>query len=115
MIDAAAFRSQFPVLAERSYLNAGTEGPVPQAAAEAVQAQIELALRRGRADHDYFDVVMDLAGRARAGYAAVLGADVESVALTASTTDGVNSVLGGLSFSTGDEIVTSDQEHPGLL
>lgn len=115
MTDAAAFRSQFPVLAGRSYLNAGTEGPMPEAAAAAVRAQVERDLAQGRVGHDYFELVMDLARRVRAAYAAVLGADLGEVALTGSTTDGVNTVLGGLSFAPGDEIVTSDHEHPGLL
>jgi L-cysteine/cystine lyase len=115
MTDAADFRSNFPVLGERVYLNAGTEGPTPKAATDAVREQLELALSQGRADHGYFDIVTDLAGRARAAYAAVLGAEPGEVALTGSTTDGVNTVLGGLSFSRGDEIITSDQEHPGLL
>jgi L-cysteine/cystine lyase len=45
----------------------------------------------------------------------VLGAEPSEVALTGSTTDGVNTVIGGLDLRPGDEIVTSDQEHPGLL
>jgi L-cysteine/cystine lyase len=45
----------------------------------------------------------------------VLGCDSVDVALTGSTTDGVNTVLAGLSLRPGDEIVTSDEEHPGLL
>ena len=36
--DPATFRAQFPVLERLSYLNAGTEGPIPRAAAEAVRA-----------------------------------------------------------------------------
>src|ERR1700739_115823 len=115
MADPAAFRSQFPVLAERAYLNAGTEGPVPTAALEAVAACVERCTTHGRAGHDYFDYVMGLAGRARAAYAEVLGAEPAAVALTGSTTDGLNTVLGGLRWSAGDEILTSDQEHPGLL
>jgi L-cysteine/cystine lyase len=37
------------------------------------------------------------------------------VALTGSTTDGVNTVIGGLDLRAGEEILTTDQEHPGLL
>jgi L-cysteine/cystine lyase len=37
------------------------------------------------------------------------------VALTGSTTDGVNTVLSGLDLRPGDEILTSDEEHPGVL
>ncbi|MHB8690706.1 MAG: aminotransferase class V-fold PLP-dependent enzyme [Solirubrobacteraceae bacterium] len=115
MTDAAAFRAQFPVLEHKSYLNAGTEGPVPRAAIDAVKAELDFELEHGRCGKPYFEALMDLATRARAGYAAVLGAAPENVALTGSTTDGVNTVIGGLDLKPGDEILTSDEEHPGLL
>jgi L-cysteine/cystine lyase len=113
--DAAAFRAQFPVLRGTSYLNAGTEGPIPQAAADAVAGRIELEAAEGRSGRAYIDGVRDLAGRARAAYARVMGADPSDVALTGSTTDGCNTVLAGLDLRPGDRIVTSDEEHPGLL
>jgi selenocysteine lyase/cysteine desulfurase len=113
--DPGRFRDQFPVLESTAYLNAGTEGPVPRATVEAVRDRLERDAARGRAGRAYFDEVMDLATRSRAGYAAVLGARPEEVALTGSTTDGVNTVLGGLRFRDGDEILTTDEEHPGLL
>lgn len=111
----ADFRAQFPVLERLSYLNAGTEGPLPSAAADAVRERIDLELRSGRCGKSYMETVRDLAGRLREGYARVLGCPPEEVALTGSTTDGVNTVLSGLDFRPGDEIVTSDEEHPGLL
>ncbi len=115
MTDPAAFRAQFPVLDHVSYLNAGTEGPLPQRAADAVTRRIEAEVTGGRAGKAYIEVIRGLAGDLRAGYARVLGCDAADVALTGSTTDGVNTVLGGLSLRPGDEIVTSDEEHPGLL
>ena len=39
----------------------------------------------------------------------------EDVALTTSTSEGVGRVLVGLDLDPGDEILTSDQEHPGLI
>ena len=115
MPDPAQFRAQFPVLEHRSYLNAGTEGPLSRRAVDAVRDRIELEARDGRAGKAYFEGVMDLAARLRAGYAGVLGCPAENVALTGSTTDGVNTVLAGLEWRSGDEILTSDEEHPGLL
>ena len=112
---APSFREQFPVLERYAYLNAGTEGPVPQAAEDAVRARVHLDLTEGRAGKAYFEEVLGLAERARAGYATAMGADPSEVALTNSTTYGVNTVLAGLSLAPGDEIVTSDQEHPGVL
>ena len=37
------------------------------------------------------------------------------LALTTSTSEGIAQVIGGLELGRGDEIVTSDEEHPGLL
>jgi selenocysteine lyase/cysteine desulfurase len=113
--DPATFRAQFPVLERLSYLNAGTEGPVPRAAAEAVHLRIDVEANGGRCGRQYFEETMGLRDRARAGYASVLGCEPSEVALTGSTTDGVNTVIGGLDLRPGDEVVTSDQEHPGLL
>lgn len=115
MTDAAEFRAQFPVLERLSYLNAGTEGPMPQRAAEAVRERIDAELTGGRSGKAYMESVKDLAAQLRAGYARVLGCDVADVALTGSTTDGINTVLSGLDLRPGDEILTSDEEHPGLL
>lgn len=115
MPDAAALRSQFPVFERLSYLNAGTEGPLPRRAAEAVRERLDAELAGGRAGRDYIESIRELATSLRAGYARVLGCDDEEVALTGSTTDGVNTVLAGLRWSPGDEIVTSDEEHPGVL
>jgi L-cysteine/cystine lyase len=115
LCDAETFRAQFPVLERLAYLNAGTEGPLPRAAAEVVHQRIDLEVDGGRCGRSYFEETMSLRDRARAAYASVLGAGSSEVALTGSTTDGVNTVIGGLDLRRGDEIVTSDQEHPGLL
>jgi L-cysteine/cystine lyase len=115
LADPAAFREQFPVFERLSYLNSGTEGPLSRRAADAARERIELELVGGRCGRPYFESLMGLADAARAGYASVLGCAPEDVALTGSTTDGVNTVLSGLELQQGDEVVTSDEEHPGLL
>jgi L-cysteine/cystine lyase len=115
MTDPASFRAQFPVLERVSYLNAGTEGPVPQRAAQAAHRRVALEANEGRCGRPYFESVIDLAKRARAGYARVLGCDPSELALTGSTTDGVNTVVAALDLRSGDEVITSDEEHPGLL
>src|SRR5437763_7148236 len=113
--EPASFRSQFPVFDRLSYLNAGTEGPVPRAAMEAAHRRIDLEGGGGRCGRPYFDELRELAGRTREEYARVLGCDSDDVALTGSTTDGINTVLAGLDLRRGDEVLTSDEEHPGVL
>jgi selenocysteine lyase/cysteine desulfurase len=103
------------VFEHTAYLNAGTEGPVPRRAAEAVHRRIDAELTAGRCGRPYFTALMELAAELRAGYAGVLGCEVSEVALTGSTTDGINTVIAGLDLRPGDEILTTDEEHPGLL
>jgi L-cysteine/cystine lyase len=115
MTDPTRFRNQFPVFERLAFMNAGSEGPIPARAAEAVQARLQVELHEGRGGRPNFVEVLELANRVRAQAAALLGCDVDEVALTGSTTDGVNAVVSGLELGPGDEIVTSDEEHPGLL
>ena len=47
--------------------------------------------------------------------AAIFGADADEIALTHSATEGLGTALMGMTWSPGDEIVTTFEEHPGLL
>lgn len=88
---------------------------MPRQAAEAAHHRVDQELRGGRCGRPYFEQLMELASGLRSAYARLLGARENEVALTGSTTDGVNTVLSGLDLRPGDEILTSDEEHPGLL
>lgn len=114
-MDLVAVRRGLPVLERYAYLNAGTFGPLPRTTVEAMQEIEGRELREGRASHPYFARVMAQREELRARLAALVGAPVECVALTASTTEGCNIVLGGLGVGPGDEVVTTDSEHPGLF
>ena len=108
-------RSHFPVLERLSYLNAGSVGPVPREAVDAAKAELDDQLARGRGGKPSFEHPIELGDRLRGRIAAVMGCDVAELALTGATTDGVNTVLGGPGPAPGDEILTTDEEHPGLL
>jgi selenocysteine lyase/cysteine desulfurase len=113
-VDSQALRNQFPVLAHTAYLNAGTDGPLAQAAVRAGTEALALASERGRA-LEHFEQRKEAAERLRAAYAEALGCTTAEVALTTCTTDGLATVLDGLAWRPGEEILTSDEEHPGLL
>jgi L-cysteine/cystine lyase len=113
-MDPAEFRSRFPVLQRVAYLNAGTDGPVPSAGPEAACAALDDQLSAGRAT-PHFEARFALQATLREGYARVLGCAADDVALTTSTSEGLGAVMAGLDLGPGDEIVSSDQEHPGLI
>jgi len=114
-MDVEALRAQFPVLERVAYLNTGSVGPLPRAAAEAAAEDLRRQLDEGRGGRAHYEHAKALAERLRARIARLLGCDPREIALTGATTDGVNAVLAGLDLRPGDEIVTSDEEHPGLL
>ena len=108
-------RAAFPVLERLAFLNAGTNGPLPRAADEAMVAQTLRDLAEGRAGAEYYATVRELRERVRAKLAALIAVPAENVALTTSTTNGCNIVLGALGLGPDDEVVTTDEEHFGLL
>lgn len=112
-MDPAALRAEFPVFENLAYLNAGTCGPFPAAAAGAARDMLEIATREGRS-RAYFDVTLDTRERLRASYAELLGAATDDVALTTCTSEGIVRVLTALDLQPGDEVLTTDEEHPGL-
>ncbi|HEY7017290.1 MAG TPA: aminotransferase class V-fold PLP-dependent enzyme [Gaiellaceae bacterium] len=108
-------RAQFPVLERLAYLNAGTNGPLARATVEAMNAQAQEDLEAGRGGPSYFERAIGLRDRVREKLAAAVGVEPEHLSLASSTTNGCNIVLTGLGLGPGDEVLTTDGEHFGLL
>jgi L-cysteine/cystine lyase len=109
-------RAAFPIFDRLAYLNTGTTGPVPQAAVQAVGRELAADAESGRGDRAYFEGrVLARLDELRRRVAPLLGCDIAELALTDSTTAGVNIVLSMLELGPGDEVLTSDEEHPGIL
>jgi selenocysteine lyase/cysteine desulfurase len=108
-------RAQFPVVERVAYMNAGTNGPVPRAAFKAAEASLLEQLESGRSSKPWFEHQIERIDELRGRVATLFGATAADVAITGSTTDGINAVLSAVDIQPGDEILTSDEEHPGVL
>ena len=108
-------RAQFPVLERIAYLNAGSSGPLATPTFEAMVAEEERNLRDGRMGRPYIERYLELRAELRVVLGGLVGAEAGLIALTASTTEGCNVVLAGLDLGESDEIVTTTDEHFGLL
>jgi L-cysteine/cystine lyase len=113
-VDIARLRDEFAVLRRHAYLNTGSDGPVPSGALIAARAELERQASDGRFVA-HFRRRADLAAALRPAYAGLLGCEPADVALTTSTTEALSIAVAGLQLERGDEIVTSDEEHPGML
>src|SRR5215217_6025346 len=111
-MDVTALRAEFPVLERIAYLNSGTDGPLAAAAVAAAQQELESEGRDGRVPA-HFERRVELQAGLRAAYARLFARRGERSALWPRATQGVGRVIAAVWLNSGDEIVTSDQEHPG--
>jgi L-cysteine/cystine lyase len=108
-------RALFPVLERIAYLNAGTFGPLARPTLEAMEAELRVGAVEGRLGRIYFERILALREQLRERFAALVGVEPAQVSLTGSTTDGCNIVVAGLDLGPEDEVVTTSDEHPGLI
>jgi len=111
----AAVREALPALAAGIYLNTGAVGPLPAETAAAMAEIADYELRLGRSHQDYFDGFIERLAEARGTVAAVIGADVDSVAIDHSASQAMSLAVGALELGAGDRIVTTTAEHAGGL
>jgi L-cysteine/cystine lyase len=111
----AAIRAELPAVQSLSFLNAGTNGPIPQRSHDALVQYAQTELTEGRVGLATFMRMFEIFGEARSRLATILGCDPLEIALTHNTTEGMNIALMGLDWQRGDELITSSLEHPGGL
>jgi L-cysteine/cystine lyase len=111
----AGLRDQLPAVERTAYLNAGTNGPLPVVAHEALVAASQSELEWGRIGPGISEGATADRKRLRAQIAAIFGADADEIALMRSTTEGLNVAIFGLDWQRGDEVITANLEHGGLF
>lgn len=101
-------RGQFNVVDGLTFMNNGTYGPTPRVVLEAL-AKYERELAEDPTDNYRND------GRdeVRKRMAAFVGATADEIALTRSTSEGMNIFIRGLDWKAGDEVVYCTHEHGG--
>jgi L-cysteine/cystine lyase len=110
-----ALRVQLPAVQTTGYFNTGSNGPIPIVAFEAADAIARRELEQGRIVPGTYLENRDRNRRFAAMAATIFGADADEMALTHSATEGLGTALMGMTWDPGDEVVTTAEEHPGLL
>jgi len=101
-------RSQFNILDGMTFMNNGTEGPVPRCVTEANERVFREIAENPSNNYrrEEVDVVRGLVAK-------FVNADPGEIALTRSTTEGMNIFTHGLDWKAGDEVLYCDHEHGG--
>jgi L-cysteine/cystine lyase len=109
----AAARAQIPALAS-PYFQTGALGPSPRSVMEemARMAAMQNGSPVGRA---ILPVTAKVEPALRAHLARAFGAREDEVALTHSTSEGINIAVWSIDWRAGDEVIISNQEHPSNI
>jgi L-cysteine/cystine lyase len=110
-----ALRAQLPAVQTTGYFNTGSNGPIPMVAFEAADATARCELEQGRIIPGAYIENRERNRRFAAMAASIFGADADEIALTHCATEGLGIALMGMTWSPGDEVITTLEEHPGLL
>ncbi len=108
-------REECPAVRDTVYLNTGTCGPLPKRVHAAMLATMAEELTHGRIDPKHYPSLIAAGKEVKAASAAILHCQPDELAITDATRDGMNIAIAGYPWQRGDEIITSNIEHPGGL
>lgn len=114
----ADLREQFLIPAGEAFFNTCTLGAMPRTVLDAVtdsMRRLELTLAHWdyRPDRPEWFAGYRPELEFRKKLAALIHADASEVAITQNATFGMNFLANGIDLQPGDEVLTTDQEHPG--
>jgi cysteine desulfurase / selenocysteine lyase len=110
--DWKALRAEFPALATWTYLNTATHGQMPRSAADAMNRH--LARRDEMACSDFLSWFDDM-DAIRASCARLVNCEAPDVAFVVNAATGLATLIMGLSWQPGDEVLTLHDEFPNQL
>ncbi|MBI2910672.1 MAG: aminotransferase class V-fold PLP-dependent enzyme [Chloroflexi bacterium] len=114
-MDVAALRREIPALGRLVYLNTGWAGLSPDGVLQAVGAGLERERDLGRTTAEALAAREATLDGARRAVGRLLGAAEEEICLLENTSEGINTVVNGLDWQPGDEVVTCTLEHSSVL
>lgn len=108
-------RADVPGLQDATYLNFGAHGPSPRNVVDSATTFLERHEYESGV-HDPYDVAFETYDEVRERIAKFVGAESQEIALTESTTEGINRFANAIEWEPGDVVVRTDLEHPaGIL
>ncbi|ELY46475.1 aminotransferase class V-fold PLP-dependent enzyme [Natronorubrum tibetense] len=109
-------RADIPALQESTYFNFGAHGPSPKYVVDAADEFVREHEYESTVADDPYETAFRAFDRTREAVASLVGAEPDEIALTESTTAGINAVANAIDWQPGDVVVRTDLEHPaGIL
>ena len=113
-MDSNELRADIPALQEDTYLNFGAHGPSPEYVVNAASEFIQSHEYDTNSRRDPYEIAFETYDNVRDRTADFIGANPSEVALTESTSAGINAIANAIDWEPGDTVVRTDLEHPAV-
>lgn len=108
----AAARHRFPGALTQTYFDVASRGLLPDDAPDRAHEHMQQRVQGTADKYAYFALV----DKARAGFAQLIGAATDEIAITKNISDGLNMVAASMEWRAGDEVfLCSGVEHPNNI
>jgi kynureninase len=110
--DLVAYRSEFPILQRKIYLNSCSLGALSNRSMQGLAQFMEMWNEWGA--HAWYEIWMGEIAKARQKFAAIIGAQVHEVAIAPSVSVALSSIATALDYSKRNNVVMADMDFPTL-
>ena len=107
-----AYRSEFPILQRKTYLNSCSLGALSNRSMQGLAQFMEMWNEWGA--HTWYEIWMGEIAKARQKFAAIIGAQLHEVAIAPSVSVALSSIASALDYSKRNNVVMADMDFPTL-
>ena len=107
-----AYRSEFPILQRKTYLNSCSLGALSNRLMQRLAQFMEMWNEWGA--HAWYEIWMGEIAKARQKFAAIIGAQLHEVAIAPSVSVALSSIASALDYSKRNNVVMADMDFPTL-
>ncbi|HBE24096.1 MAG TPA: hypothetical protein DDW33_00225 [Ktedonobacter sp.] len=107
-----AYRSEFPILQRKTYLNSCSLGALSNRSMQGLAQFMEMWNEWGA--HAWYEIWMGEIAKARQKFAAIIGAQPHEVAIAPSVSVALSSIASALDYSKRNNVVMADMDFPTL-
>src|SRR2546427_3566882 len=110
--DLVAYRSEFPILQRKTYVNSCSLGALSNRSMQGLEQFMEMWNEWGA--HAWYEIWLGEIAKLRQKFAAIIGAQLHEVAIAPSVSVALSSIATALDYSKRNNVVMADMDFPTL-
>jgi len=110
--ELVAYRSEFPILQRKTYLNSCSLGALSHRSMQGLAQFMEMWSEWGA--HAWYEIWMGEIAKVREKFAKIIGAQLHEVAIAPSVSAALSSIATALDYSKRNNVVMADMDFPTL-